>query len=344
MEGNTSPTPAAALLLTTIAALTLFRGTQSQFCWTDWMDDEDTHIVDSALGDFEIVDQLRRTHFFCEDVIGIECRLATPPNTPYDQTGQVGLTCAVNPGFMCFHRNQTGSRCFNYEIRVSCPCNSTTTPQPSSRSTEVTVSDSTVTYSTSEAPASTTRPRTSESLTQPNEVSTSPLTRFSNLTAGHSVMETANEDITQPTTPSSTPTRARLLLTPSLLTRLARSEGGTTVMQPTASSSSLPTTSVQSHEHTPTRERIQTTELPTQPMMQPLTEGCQVAYILVGIFAATTILCAGISVYLCSQYAKAHLNLRYCICRHQGKEFGSSVVGHDIEKHETTEPPMEQEA
>ncbi|XP_070569071.1 uncharacterized protein [Ptychodera flava] len=106
--------------------------------WTSWMSDENGGTLDpSSIGEFEIINQLRGTHGFCDDPIAIECRLAVDPHSPHDQTNQVSLTCDLNTGFLCFHSQQTGD-CFDYEIRLLCPsvCDSETTPQPIQQTSE----------------------------------------------------------------------------------------------------------------------------------------------------------------------------------------------------------------
>ncbi|XP_070581139.1 mucin-2-like [Ptychodera flava] len=90
------------------------------FQWTDWMDDEEGGPIDpTSLGDFEMLSQLRQMYGFCDNVVDIECRLASSPHTAYDETGQISLTCSTSRGFMCFHSQQSDD-CFNYEIRVLC--------------------------------------------------------------------------------------------------------------------------------------------------------------------------------------------------------------------------------
>ncbi|XP_070561353.1 uncharacterized protein [Ptychodera flava] len=72
--------------------------------WTEWMDDEDGGTLDpSSIGEFEIIDILRNTYVFCNETIDIECALADDTDTPYNETGQVSVTCDLQQGFMCFH-------------------------------------------------------------------------------------------------------------------------------------------------------------------------------------------------------------------------------------------------
>ncbi|XP_070581622.1 mucin-5B-like [Ptychodera flava] len=109
------------LLLWPVCAQDMETRNGELFQWTDWMDDEDGGPIDpSSIGEFEILSALRQQYNFCDDVVDIECRLASPPHTLYDETGQVSLTCSPSSGFMCFHSQQSGD-CFNYKIRVLCP-------------------------------------------------------------------------------------------------------------------------------------------------------------------------------------------------------------------------------
>nr|XP_006811577.1 PREDICTED: uncharacterized protein LOC100369700 [Saccoglossus kowalevskii] len=86
--------------------------------WTEWFDESNT-----SIGELELVDSLRTTHEFCSNPTDIECRLAAPPHTPYEQTGQIA-TCLLPSGFVCFHDDQRG-QCNDYAVRVLCPANCT---------------------------------------------------------------------------------------------------------------------------------------------------------------------------------------------------------------------------
>ncbi|XP_070561341.1 mucin-2-like isoform X2 [Ptychodera flava] len=100
------------------------------FEWTEWMDGENGTTLDpSSIGEFERINDLRGPYGFCNETIGIECALADNTSIPYNETGQVGLTCDLEQGFLCFHSEQSGD-CFNYAIRVLCPvpCPSLITP------------------------------------------------------------------------------------------------------------------------------------------------------------------------------------------------------------------------
>ncbi|XP_070560269.1 mucin-5AC-like [Ptychodera flava] len=100
------------------------------FEWTEWLDDENGGTLDpSSIGEFELLAQLRGPYGFCDQPMDIECRLSDLPHTPYNQTGQVALTCDLQQGFLCFHSQQSGL-CFNYAIRLLCQtqCNTSTTP------------------------------------------------------------------------------------------------------------------------------------------------------------------------------------------------------------------------
>ncbi|XP_070537612.1 mucin-2-like [Ptychodera flava] len=105
--------------------------------WTEWMDDENGGTLDPySIGEFELINDLRGPYGFCDEPTDIECALADDTNTPYNESGQVSLTCNLQQGFMCFHSQQSGD-CFNYAIRVLCPalsalCQSQTTPPQTS--------------------------------------------------------------------------------------------------------------------------------------------------------------------------------------------------------------------
>ncbi|XP_070561351.1 mucin-2-like [Ptychodera flava] len=106
--------------------------------WTEWMDDENGATLDPAsIGEFELINQLRGPYGFCDEPTDIECALADDTNTPYNETGQVSLTCNLEQGFLCFHSQQSGD-CLNYAIRVLCPA-----PCPSTQGNAVTTVSST---------------------------------------------------------------------------------------------------------------------------------------------------------------------------------------------------------
>ncbi|XP_070561350.1 mucin-3B-like isoform X2 [Ptychodera flava] len=121
---------------TAVTHLVLTKNVEECSEWTEWMDDENgTTLEPSSIGEFELIDQLRGPYGFCDQPTDIECALANDTNTPYNETGQVSLTCNLQQGFLCFHSQQSGD-CFNYAIRVLCPtpCTSltilTSTPVP----------------------------------------------------------------------------------------------------------------------------------------------------------------------------------------------------------------------
>ncbi|XP_070561367.1 mucin-5AC-like [Ptychodera flava] len=102
--------------------------TKGCFAWTEWMDDEHGGTVDPfAIGEFELISQLRGPYGFCDHPTDIECSLTDHAHTPYDESGQTDLECSLNNGFLCFHSQQNGD-CLNYAIRVLCPVQCTTTP------------------------------------------------------------------------------------------------------------------------------------------------------------------------------------------------------------------------
>nr|XP_002738657.2 PREDICTED: uncharacterized protein LOC100368198 [Saccoglossus kowalevskii] len=89
--------------------------------WTDWMDDENGGLVDfEAVGEFELIEDLRLNYQICDSPSEIECRTAVEPYTPWDQTSQT-LQCHLSFGLICFH-DDNYNLCQNYEVRVFCPC------------------------------------------------------------------------------------------------------------------------------------------------------------------------------------------------------------------------------
>ncbi|XP_077980447.1 hemocytin-like [Glandiceps talaboti] len=132
MAGSTTTT---TLLLSVCLAMMLYQGVNSQVCgWTEWMDSENGGTVDPAgQGEFEIIQVLRNSYNICqENITDIECREVNSPNRPYNETGQIEVTCTTDSGLMCFHDKQepAGTKCLNYEIRVFCSCYTAGTTVP----------------------------------------------------------------------------------------------------------------------------------------------------------------------------------------------------------------------
>ncbi|XP_070581115.1 mucin-2-like [Ptychodera flava] len=126
------------LLLWPVCAQDIENRNGELFQWTEWMDDENGGPIDpSSIGEFEILSALEQQYDFCDDFVDIECRLISPLHTPFDETGQVSLTCNIQTGFLCFHSQQSGD-CFNYEIRVLCPLLLQSTHQPTTMPSKTT--------------------------------------------------------------------------------------------------------------------------------------------------------------------------------------------------------------
>ncbi|XP_077869489.1 mucin-5B-like, partial [Saccoglossus kowalevskii] len=71
--------------------------------WTEWMDDENGGLVDfEAVGEFELIEDLRLNYQICDSPSEMECRAAVEPYTPWDQTLQT-LQCHLSFGLICFH-------------------------------------------------------------------------------------------------------------------------------------------------------------------------------------------------------------------------------------------------
>ncbi|XP_077862702.1 uncharacterized protein LOC144344779, partial [Saccoglossus kowalevskii] len=85
------------------------------------MDDENGGLVDfEAVGEFELIEDLRLNYQICDSPSEMECRAAVEPYTPWDQTSQT-LQCHLSYGLICFH-DDNHNLCQNYEVRVFCPC------------------------------------------------------------------------------------------------------------------------------------------------------------------------------------------------------------------------------
>ncbi|XP_077980551.1 uncharacterized protein LOC144435800 [Glandiceps talaboti] len=145
----------AAVFLQILLLVTHFYVTESQVCgWTEWMDNENGGTVDPAgQGEFEIIQVLRNSYNICqENITDIECREVNSPNRPYNETGQIGVTCTTDLGLGCFHDKQepAGTKCLNYEIRLLCGdlCDTNTASNEGDTTETLTESSSTTTSMT----------------------------------------------------------------------------------------------------------------------------------------------------------------------------------------------------
>ncbi|XP_070560268.1 mucin-5AC-like [Ptychodera flava] len=96
--------------------------------WTKWYESESV----GYLGEVVNTTQLRD---LCSEPTGIECRLAEEPHTPYNETGQVGLECSLEQGFMCLNSQQDGD-CSKYAVRLRCPALCVSGSPPTSKDYE----------------------------------------------------------------------------------------------------------------------------------------------------------------------------------------------------------------
>nr|XP_006820369.1 PREDICTED: mucin-5AC-like [Saccoglossus kowalevskii] len=197
--------------------------------WTDWMDNEHGDKVDHlALGEFELISELRNEYSFCENPEAIECRLNISPHLPYNETGQT-LTCDLNHGLVCFHEDQKVRLCYNYEVRFYCcdtSCSCTSIPVTTLESTPGITTSRTPPEST---PVITTLPTTPEST--------------SRLTTSRMPQESTSVITTPPTTPESTsglttsqiPTESTPVITTPTTTSPKSTPGITTSLTPPVS-------------------------------------------------------------------------------------------------------------
>ncbi|XP_070575061.1 mucin-5AC-like [Ptychodera flava] len=157
-------------VITTTQPTTL--GTLAPECsfhgWGQWMDVSYPSMQGD--GEYETFPNLRKYYVFCEQPVDIQCRVVNSDRL-YDQAGQRGVTCDVNHGLLCLHRDQRPPqipRCYNYEVRVYCICE---TPTPPVITTETVITTTTVTATTTVTKMKTTAPGTTKAFTTP-EVTT----------------------------------------------------------------------------------------------------------------------------------------------------------------------------
>ncbi|XP_076328320.1 mucin-5B-like isoform X2 [Tachypleus tridentatus] len=103
-------------------------------CWTNWIN------IDSPLsgsGDMEDLTEIRLKYSLCSNPLAIECRVVSSKESSVD-AGQ-NAECDLKTGLHCWNNVNGDEGCYDYEIRLLCPCPgsttstsflSTTTPQP----------------------------------------------------------------------------------------------------------------------------------------------------------------------------------------------------------------------
>ncbi|XP_071945713.1 uncharacterized protein [Antedon mediterranea] len=209
-------------------------------CWTDWMNDENGNKVpDSALGEFELLDELQKDYQFCDNPSAIECRVASEPNWSYYRTGQE-VECNLETGLTCYH--SSNESCYDYEIRVRCECEDQPFPICSTTAALTTESATTV--------RSTTKGRTTDvkndDRTTTSRVFTPP--RESTTEVDHTTAESSTERSTVVVTYES-----------------STAAESTTTLEPTTleSTTNTPTTTSTTPRQTTTPH--ETTEEPTTP-------------------------------------------------------------------------------
>ncbi|XP_078600776.1 uncharacterized protein LOC144875877 isoform X3 [Branchiostoma floridae x Branchiostoma japonicum] len=114
--------------------------TGAQVCvegWTTWVSSHKPNPTDSTDGDFEYLNVLAHDDHFnlcggdMSMVADIQCR-ETESQVPWSSTGQMGLICNTDTGFVCTNSMNEQEGCYDYEISVFCHCGETTTQQTTS--------------------------------------------------------------------------------------------------------------------------------------------------------------------------------------------------------------------
>ncbi|XP_078657650.1 uncharacterized protein LOC144903401 isoform X6 [Branchiostoma floridae x Branchiostoma belcheri] len=114
--------------------------TAPQVCvegWTTWISSHKPNPADSSDGDFEDLNALVHDDHFnlcggdMSMVADIQCQEINT-QTPWDSTGQHGLTCNPQTGFSCSNSMNQPEGCLDYEISVFCHCGETTSQQTTS--------------------------------------------------------------------------------------------------------------------------------------------------------------------------------------------------------------------
>ncbi|XP_078657641.1 uncharacterized protein LOC144903401 isoform X5 [Branchiostoma floridae x Branchiostoma belcheri] len=156
-EQATTSETASTTAATTSTAETTTTGktttTAPQVCvegWTTWISSHKPNPADSSDGDFEYLNALVHDDHFnlcggdMSMVAGIQCQQINT-QTPWDSTGQHGLTCNPQTGFSCSNSMNQPEGCLDYEISVFCHCGETTSQQTTSTISPTTTGSQTAT-------------------------------------------------------------------------------------------------------------------------------------------------------------------------------------------------------
>ncbi|XP_033120968.1 mucin-2-like [Anneissia japonica] len=253
-------------------------------CWSEWMNDENgSKVPDAALGEFELLDELRNDYQFCENPSAIECRVASEPYWPYYLTGQE-VECNLETGLECYHSSD--GFCYDYEIRVRCECQDQPFPLCSTTMSPTTMSPTTMSPTTTEVidEHRTTVLQTFESPTA-HQPSIEPTTTPHDTSEGQTKTESTTSVKTttsSPTTPGETTVEstATVFVTDIETTESTTTVESTTAVEPTTSvltteptTTTLPTKTIKTttHPHDTTEEPTTTTESTTEPTTTTLT-------------------------------------------------------------------------
>jgi len=99
--------------------------------WDNWCDTDRPSL--QKPDDLEDIDKLVSCSHHCKVPLAIECRLASPAQTPAEETGQ-SVHCNLETGLFCNHTETNEGICLNYEARLGClkeiPICVTTTEPP----------------------------------------------------------------------------------------------------------------------------------------------------------------------------------------------------------------------
>ena len=102
--------------------------TESERCvqgWTGWMNTDKpglNHDYETrGPGDYELVDQVRKSNMFCETPSAIECKESNSSRM-WHMSEQDKLECDLRNGFVCVNADQSDEMCLDYEVRFWCEC------------------------------------------------------------------------------------------------------------------------------------------------------------------------------------------------------------------------------
>ncbi|XP_033097308.1 mucin-5B-like [Anneissia japonica] len=223
-------------------------------CWSEWIDTWKPSPTNG--GDFEILEKITIDYPVCRMPYEIECREKNF-KTPYQSTGQ-RVTCKTNEGLMCLNSDNFGV-CYNYEIRLCCPCNLTTIP-PTTSTVQPTT---TLTVTTTEEPTttltSTVQPTTTLTVTTTEEPTTTLMSTVQpTTTPTFTTTEEPTTTLTSTVQPTTTPT---IITSKEPTTTLTSTVQPTTT--PTITTTEEPTTTLTSTVQPTTTPTVATTEIKT---------------------------------------------------------------------------------